>query len=106
MLPIAVAFPFGVVATNRILNTPISRAGTANSFGLRSMLTDMKALANIGGYRALYAGLFVFTLVQIAQKISREENAAKKQIQSNGSTTTETTAQDAFLLEKFGMKRP
>ena len=68
MIPIALAFPFSVVATNRILNTAISRSGTANSFGLRSMWTDMKALQTIGGVRTLYSGLIALTFLQLAQK--------------------------------------
>ena len=55
--PLIFAFPISVIATNRILNTAISRGGTANSFRIRDIMTDLVALKRIGGHRTLYAGL-------------------------------------------------
>ena len=55
--PMIVAFPLSVLSTNRILNSPISRRGTANSFNLLHLWHDTVALARIGGYRTLLAGL-------------------------------------------------
>jgi hypothetical protein len=46
-----VVYPFHTLATNRILNTVISR-----KISNRSMVSDWKDLWSIGGFNAIYAG--------------------------------------------------
>ena len=65
------AFPLSVLATNRILDTPISRNGTANSFRPLHMYKDLIALMRLGGHRTLFAGLIptmIFYMYQDTQK--------------------------------------
>ena len=72
--PLIFAFPISVIATNRILNTAISRGGTANSFSLRHLWTDLVALQRIGGHRTLYAGLVPTLLFYIITRGSEDSS--------------------------------
>ena len=60
---IGLCFPLSVISTNRILNTAISRGGTANSFRPISLWHDFWALKKIGGYKTLFAGFWTTLIV-------------------------------------------
>ena len=75
-IPMMMAFPLSVLATNRILDTPISRSGTANSFRPKHLVQDLLALVRIRGHRTLFAGL-VPTMIFYYYSEKRKETASK-----------------------------
>lgn len=52
-------YPFHTLATNRILNTVISRKNS------NSMITDFKDMWRIGGRNAIFAGYSTYFLVSV-----------------------------------------
>lgn len=86
--PLIFAFPMSVIATNRILNTAISRGGTANSFRIRHLWSDLVALHRIGGHRTLYAGLVPMLFFYIVGR-------------SSDDAPSETTGKRGGIVERF-----
>ena len=70
-----VAFPLSVISTNRILNTPISRRGTANSMNPLHLWRDAIALTKIGGHRTLLAGLIPTLTYYVMSAQSKDSNS-------------------------------
>ena len=73
------AYPLSVLATNRIMDTPISRSGTANSFRPVHLYRDLIALMRLGGHRTLFAGLLPTMAFYMFQKDKDKRNAAEMQ---------------------------
>ena len=100
-LPMIVAFPLSVISTNRILNTAISRKGTANSFRPIDLWRDMVALKRIGGHRTLFAGLIPTLLLYFHQR-EEDKRSQMPQIQS-ASAELQTSSARKALQEHFGI---
>ena len=98
-IPYIFAFPLSVLATNRILNTAITRNGTSNSLNPFTIFGDLKLMHHIGGWRIMYAGLPMILACSMATHLYNKSKSEEKQNNSHTMTTSE-------LLDKhFGLKR-
>ena len=94
------AFPLSVVSTNRILDTAISRSGSANSWRPELLYRDLVALARMNGHRTLFAGFIpAMAYLYINTKKKQKKNA---EIYNQSRVTTTTTARRA-IQEQFGI---
>ena len=98
------AVPLGVITTNRILNTAISRSGTANSLNPFSLVKDFMALRRIGGHKTLMAGLVPTMFYYMFYK-DPHENKQKIDNKIIESAPVHVTTARLVLQERFGQEK-
>ena len=96
--PMILSYPLSVLAANRILCTPISRSGTANSFRPVHLWRDLNALMRIGGHRTLFAGLLPMAFYMFQMDKDR-----RKAGEAQGFSAFTSTGK--VLSEKFEMNK-
>jgi hypothetical protein len=89
-----VCYPLTVLATNRILDTVISRKSSGRLFG------DLQATWKIGGLRALYAGFLPYFL--FSQLFNYTRTITWEEIAEGDAPKSEMGLLCNFLYEKFG----
>ena len=90
-----------MLATNRILDTPISRSGSANSFRPELIYRDLAALSRIGGHKTLFAGLLPFIAFHYVNTKSKKDN--KRQLDGSPQVQTRTITARRAIQEQFGI---
>mmetsp|Transcript_34068 Transcript_34068/g.42072 ORF Transcript_34068/g.42072 Transcript_34068/m.42072 type:complete len:285 (+) Transcript_34068:268-1122(+) len=107
--PMILAFPLSVISTNRILNTPISRRGTANSLNPMHLWHDALALVKIGGSKSLLAGLvptLIYYFLSSPPKDNPQVTRAQRVLASKfGHEKTSETWHDMEVFDRTDGKK-